>query len=167
MRGSKRARPGGKWELRVPLPKHPLTGKRRQMSRTVVASEREADVLLARLIVEVAESQSVDDSITLRTLHDRWISHLQSRGRSPSTLTSYNARWRVVEPLLGNRRLSDLTTAMFDALYSELLAKGKGTATVVKVHSQMKTPSASTANGLAHEGWSSCGLFGGECSPSA
>ena len=139
MRGSKRPKPGGKWELRVPLPKHPLTGERRQMSRTVVASEREADVLLARLIVEVAESQSIDDSITLRALHQRWISHLQSRGRSPSTITSYNSRWRVVEPLLGNRKLSDLTTATFDALYSELLDKGKGTATVVKIDTQMKT----------------------------
>lgn len=139
MRGSKRPKPGGKWELRVPRPPHPLTGARRELSRTVIASEREADVLLAKLVVEASREQTSATSTDLAMLHERWINHLRSRGRAPSTIRSYEARWRVVADYLGHRSLADLTAATLDHLYDELLRAGKGTATVSKVHVQLKT----------------------------
>jgi hypothetical protein len=139
MRGSKRPKPGGKWELRVPRPPHPLTGARREMSRTVTASEREADLLLAQLVVEVSREHTPTTSVDLAMLHERWINHLRSRGRAPSTITSYEARWRVVAEYIGHRSLADLTAATLDHLYDELLRAGKGTATVSKVHVQLKS----------------------------
>ena len=109
------------------------------MSRTVTASEREADLLLAQLVVEVSREHTPTTSVDLAMLHERWINHLRNRGRAPSTITSYDSRWRVVAEYIGHRSLADLTAATLDHLYDELLRAGKGTATVSKVHVQLKS----------------------------
>lgn len=138
MRGSKRPKSGGRWELRADIAPHPITGRRRTRSRTIRGTSREADRELARFVLECAEDARGSESMTMTQLHRRWVSHLETRGRSPSTIASYNSRWRVIENSIGLRPVSEITAESLDALYDHLLDAQKGTATISKVHVQLR-----------------------------
>ena len=85
MRGHKRFKDGA-WRLVVDAGKDPITGKRRQVNRTVRAPNtragaQAADVELARLIVEVTSGEAAPSAhITVGELLVRWVEHRPTAG---------------------------------------------------------------------------------------
>jgi len=87
MAGTMRERQPGVWELRVRAGRDPLTGKHRQISRTFRSSGRQASKALARLVTEAQDGSHAGSDKTVGELLDRWIDHLEARGRTPRPLT--------------------------------------------------------------------------------
>src|SRR5689334_5656045 len=83
-------RRAGTWELRVAVGRDPLTGKYRQISRTVSGSRREAQNALAALSVEVAQGGHAGSAgdVTVNELLAQWLDLVQDR-LSPTTMTAY------------------------------------------------------------------------------
>jgi integrase len=124
-------------------PTDPITGKRRQISRTVrepntKAGARAADLELSRLIVEV-ESQRVlpSSGVTLGRLMERWIEHRRPgwEERSPSQPDATLARIRKhITPKLGDVAVERLRPLDVDNLYGSWRAEGMAEATVRRMH---------------------------------
>ena len=62
---------------------------------------------------------------TVKDLLDRWIEHLEARGRTPKTIDGYRSIARArLEPALGPVKLRQLTAYQLDDLYLSLLDSG-------------------------------------------
>jgi len=146
MAGTKTEVRPGVWQLRVYAGRRP-NGTPIQIRKTLVTPEAEkgtarpgdgtrlADKELAKMVADVAAGRLTVHATTVEQLIDRWLTHLESLGRSPTTVREYRAgARRVVIPALGSVRLDKLTAAQLDKLYAGLTAKGNKPATVRRVH---------------------------------
>lgn len=103
-------------------------GRRRQKWHGGFATRREADVARAKIVSALhAGSYVPPDRITLAEwIRESWLPMIESRIK-PSTFDSYRSNMEThVLPALGPRALQQLTPPMLNALYAELLARGKG-----------------------------------------
>lgn len=125
MKGSKRLRADrdGQWQLRVDLPRDPVTGKRRTMTRMFSGTSREADTELAKMVT-AAESESLAPTdATLGQLLARWYDQA-APDLSPSTRLSYEWRLPIIQAAIGHVRLSKLTAEHLDRFYHGLSRTG-------------------------------------------
>src|SRR4051812_32150754 len=83
MKGSKRERTEGVWELRVYNGTAPVTGRTRQVSRTVRGGARKADDALRALIREVESGKHRTTEGTVSFLLDQYVAQLETGGASP------------------------------------------------------------------------------------
>jgi len=147
MKGTKTEVRPGVWRLRVYAGRRP-NGTPIQVRKTLVTPEAEkgtarpgdgirlADRELAKMVSEVSAGRFGSSATTVSALIDRWLEHLDSLGRSPTTMKKHREiAGRDVYPALGNVRLSKLTASHLDALYASLTAKGNKATTVRRVHS--------------------------------
>lgn len=135
MAGSLRERSPGVWEIRVALGRDPLTGRYRQISRTVHGGKRKAQEEIARIVSSVADGRHRGTKATVSFLMERWLEHLERLGRSPKTLEGYRSLvTRGIEPALGRIELRKLTAADIDGFYSWLAKKGLADNTIHHYH---------------------------------
>ena len=124
MGGSIREKATGVWEIRVELPRDPLSGARRQRWRVVSGSKRKAQFELQKLLVEAPDAKARSSSQSLEVFLSRWLELAASR-LSATTLRTYPARLRqLILPALGATPLDELTPVMIDRTYRGLLAGG-------------------------------------------
>jgi integrase len=143
VRGSKSEVRPGVWRLRA------YTGRRRPdgspvlVTRTVYSPDRKpgsgarlADRELARLVAEVSEGKIRGGGTEpLSSFLDDWLQHLETLGRSPTTLREYRRIVdRVVKPELGKVKLSRLSARQLDDLYAKLTTRGLKPTSVRHVH---------------------------------
>ncbi len=120
-----RERQPGVWELRVRVGRDPVTGKHRQISRTFRGTERQASKEMAHLLSKSSDLGRAGGDKTVKELLDRWIHHLEARGRTPKTIDGYRSIARArLEPALGSVKLRQLTPVQLDDFYLSLLAAG-------------------------------------------
>ena len=121
-KGSLRERRPGNWELIVQLSTDAATGKPKQLSRSHIGTQREAQRALAALVAQVAEGEISSSSTTLNELLAQWLDQVDNR-LSPTTAREYR---RIVNrrlgPDLGRLRLGKVTTQRIDA-YSAALTR--------------------------------------------
>src|SRR5437764_15488567 len=89
MKGSMRERRPGHWQLRVFEGTDPVTGKKRYRTRSFQGGKRAAQRELALLVTEVDAGVVTPAAKTVAALLDEWLAHIESLGRSPSTLYGY------------------------------------------------------------------------------
>jgi len=146
MAGTKTEVRPGVWRLRVYAGRRP-NGTPIQIRKTLVTPEAEkgtarpgdgtrlADRELAKMVADVAAGRLVVHTTTVEQLLERWLTHLESLGRSPTTMRKYrDIAGRTVIPAIGSVRLDKLTASQLDAIYASLTAKGNKPATVRRVH---------------------------------
>lgn len=134
MRGSLREKAPGVWELRVPLPRDPLTRRRRQRSASVRGTKREAQRELARLVAAADEGRQGSTQATLAVLLERWWEHKRDR-LSPTTAEEYRRLIaKRIRPALGQVKLGRLTAADLDAFYLGLEREGPAPSSIRQVH---------------------------------
>ena len=125
----------GRWEVRVYAGRDPGTGRDRQVSRVVHGTQKAAQRLEGKLAREVADADAPPSSTTVSQLLDRWMAHLESRGRSPWTMRGYRGYIaREIVPAVGARKVQELEARHLDALYDRLLERSLAPATVRQVH---------------------------------
>lgn len=129
--------------LKYDGPGDALTGKRRQLYKTVRGTKKEAQVQLRELLGNIDKGLHVDPSkLTLSAWSAQWLENLRALEKVSVRTHEGYADWLNVHvlPSLGAVELQRLTGAHFEALYLELLKSGrKGSS----------AKSAKTATGLA------------------
>jgi integrase len=140
MKGFMRRR-GDAWELRVYLGVDPVSGKQRYASTTVRAGKREAQRVLAAMVVDADRGAIARTSATLGQLLDEWLEQAE-RDFSPKTVRETRGFIeRTIRPELGDVSLARLRPITLDRFYAKLVAPGGGRAgaglspaTVRRVH---------------------------------
>jgi integrase len=123
MRGHVRKR-GSAWQVIVSAGADPITGRRRQVTRFVHGTKREAEGELARLLVRVGQGSAPATNVTVDELLTRWLENV-GPDWSPSTLavtTTYVDLY--LRPSLGKVQLRKLTPAKIDAFYAAMRDRG-------------------------------------------
>jgi integrase len=111
--------PNGAYEVRVYVSRDPITGKVRQLSRTVRGTLPAARTVRARLLTEVADGKHGGASTTFGALLDDWLEHREKMGASPTTLAGDREKIeRVIRPGLGTVKLAKLGARHLDSLYA-------------------------------------------------
>lgn len=120
----RRAKGRSGWEIRVDAGRDPVSGRRRQISRSV-RTKREAEAALAQLVVEVGGGQHGGADMTFGTLLERWF-EMRSPDWSPKTVLEHRRFIdRMVGPALGSVALRKLRSEDLDRFYGQL-RKGGG-----------------------------------------
>lgn len=135
VRGSKRKLKDGVWELRVDLGRDPITGRRKQLSRTFRGQARAADQALRDLVDQQAPSRSDGVGATFGQLLDQWLEECERLELSPTTLRNYRAQVEhTIRPALGKVQLNRLAAKNLDALYGAMKVEGKSAKTIRNHH---------------------------------
>lgn len=130
-----RERTPGTWELIVEAGRDPVTGRRRQISRTFVGTLREAKVARAALLVEVSKGRHAGTRVVVDDLFADWIVELKRKGRSPNTVRGYEKVYeRNIRPTLGRTPVTRVTTKMLTDLYGAHQDRGLAPRTVYQIH---------------------------------
>jgi integrase len=123
------------WELIVQAGLDPLTGRRRQVSRTFRGTLRDARKARAELLAEVGQGRHTGTSATLDKLFEDWIVELRRKGRSPNTIYGYEQNYRRnISPTLGRVAVRKVTTKQLSNLYGKHQARGLKPTTVYQIH---------------------------------
>jgi len=131
---------GDAWQVIVYAGRDPVTGRKRQVSRTIRGAKRDAQALRARLLVEVGEGRHLGTDATFGDLVERWYEQASPEWSPKTAVETRRMIDRVVMPRLGRVRLQKLRTADLDRLYAQLRAAGGqeggplAPATVRRVH---------------------------------
>ena len=140
VRGSLRERQPGVWELIVQLPRDPVSGKYKQMSRVVRGTKREAQRHLSALVASVSEGKVTSAAVSLDELIARW---LKARGErlSPTTGREYARLAKtIISPALGSQPIGKIKAHQLDALYAGLVKeRGLSPSSVRQVHAVIRS----------------------------
>ncbi|MHB8438497.1 MAG: tyrosine-type recombinase/integrase, partial [Acidimicrobiales bacterium] len=113
----------------------PITGKPRQVSKTVRGGARDADDALRDLIEKQAPSRTDGVGATFGQLLDRWLEECERLDLSPTTMRTYRAQIEgTIRPRLGKVPLNRLTAKHLDDLYGSMKAEGKVAKTIRNHH---------------------------------
>jgi integrase len=130
-----RERAPGVWELIVEAGRDPVTGKRRQVSRTFNGNLRDAKQARAALLVEASKGRHSGTKASLDDLFVDWIVELQRKGRSPNTIDGYEKVYaRNIQPTLGKVPVTKVTTKTLTNLYGAHQARGLAPRSVYQIH---------------------------------
>lgn len=139
MRGGVRERSPGVWEVRAEAGRDPVTGRRRQVSRTVRGTKRAAQKTLNALLAEIDHGNAVGSDASFADVAERWLS-ISGADLSPTTLRRYHQLLDLhILPAIGDRPAHKIRTSDLDDLYLGLATrKGLAPATVRQVHSVIR-----------------------------
>jgi hypothetical protein len=143
MQGSIQQKTTDRWQVRVSLGRDPTTGRYRYIAREVRGTKRTAQRAAVELVNEVEHGlHGHRGPHTLAELIERWMTHIDALGRSPSTLARYrSAINKDIPPHLGTTRIDRLTGADIDAFYARLEKRGLGPLSIRKCHAILSASS--------------------------
>ena len=117
---------GKKWAYAVTLAPDPLTGQRRRDARSGFDTEKAAWDALIEANNQLRSNTYVKNSTTtVGQFLDQWLATI-SISVKPTTHSNYrNYADYYVIPIIGDRKLQDLTTDTITSLYTHLLHRGR------------------------------------------
>ncbi len=112
MRGHIRKRGKNSWAVVVELARDPVTRKRRQKWVTVKGSRKDAEEVLAQILVQAGHADwgLVPSRMTVGEYLDKWLEAVRSVVK-PTTAQKYCYEIARLKPLIGHLRLQALTPA--------------------------------------------------------
>ena len=134
MSGSLRERSPGVWQVRVSLGRDPKTHRYRYAHVTVHGGRRAAQREAARLVKDASEGKIPFERETLAGLLDRWLNHIEARGRAPKTLLENRRMAAVITEELGEKDLRKLRGRDLDGFYDRLRRRGLSPTSVRRYH---------------------------------
>lgn len=137
-RGSMQPKGPGRWLVRVYLGEDPATGKRRYSSEVVQGTKRDAQQVLTRMLSEVDAGTFVPPSrLTMQEYLESWLG--VKTDLSARTRMDYRTYFtRYVYPVLGSKRLDQVTHFDVQGLYNGMQARGLSGQTVRLVHAPLR-----------------------------
>ncbi len=140
MPGSIVKRGKNSWSVIVDFGRDPVTGKRRQLWRSVKGSKRDAQVVLTQLLHQ--RDTGVDappGKTTVGEFLQLWLQTYAAPNTAPKTYERYEQLMRVhVVPLLGNIPLSKLRPLHIQGVYQRVREKGRSARTALHCHRVLK-----------------------------
>jgi integrase len=138
------------WELRVYIGRDPVTGRPKQVSKTVHGGARVADDALRDLIDQQAPSRTDGVGATFGQLLDSWLAECERVDLSPTTVRTYTAQIeKTIRPRLGKVPLNRLTAKHLDDLYRSMKESGRSPKTIRNHHAII----SSALHQAARWGW--------------
>jgi integrase len=139
MRGHITQRSKGSWRLVVDAGTDPITKKRRQVTRTIRGTKRQAQDALTDLILEVRKGRHGGAELTVGEVIDRWLEHAKPT-LSPKTYEDYQGiiRRHITPSTLHDAALRKLGAADLDRYDAGLREHGVGAATRRKIHNLVR-----------------------------
>lgn len=135
MRGTKRKRQNGVWELRVYVGRDPVTGNPRQISKTFHGGSRAADEALRDLVDKHGEGRPDGVGATFGHLLDKWLEESERMDLSPTTIRTYRAQVdHIIRPRLGKITLTRLSPKHLDNFYGQMKDEGRSPKTIRNYH---------------------------------
>lgn len=129
MRGSVYRR-GSTWTARWDLP----GAGRHQRSKGGFATKRAAQAFVADQLARQGQGL-VDSTETVGQFAVRWLEAIRSAPIAQSTWDGYETHWRIwLNPAIGHMRLSAVSAADLEALYSRIISEGRTARTARYVH---------------------------------
>ncbi|MEC4688648.1 MAG: tyrosine-type recombinase/integrase [Nitrospirota bacterium] len=127
MPGSIVKRGKNSWSVIVDLGRDPVTGKRRQLWRSVKGTKREAEAMLVRLLHERDSGIDIQPGrLTVGEYLERWLEDYASHNVSPRTHERYAGIVRKhLVPALGSVPISKLRPQHIQAYYSQAARSGR------------------------------------------
>ncbi len=127
--GSKR------WEVVVELAPDPVTGKRKQATKTCI-TYKEAKEYRTKWLQAIYEGTAVARSpTTVQEVMEYWLdTHARPRLRAKTVYDYEQIIKKYIYPTLGRVKVQDLTTRRVQQLYTQLLDVGCGAPTIRRVH---------------------------------
>ncbi len=140
MQGHIRRRGKESWEVIISLGRDPLTGKRKQLSRSVRGTKRDAEALRVRLLSQ--RDTGIDappGKTTVGEFLKMWLQTYAAPNTAPKTYARYEQLMRVhVAPVLGNIPLSKLRPLHIQTVYQRVREKGLSARTALHCHRVLK-----------------------------
>jgi hypothetical protein len=115
---------GDAWQVIVYAGRDPVTGRKRQLSRNVRGTKREAQAVRTRLLVEVDDGHHVSTTATFGDLVEQWFEHASPDWSPKTAAETRRLIDKIVKPRLARVRLTRLKTADLDRLYASLRKSG-------------------------------------------
>ena len=139
MRGGLRERSPGIWEVRFEAGRDPLTGRRRQVSRSVKGTKREAQQVLNALVADADAGRLSGSNASFTQLADEWLT-LAAGDLSPTTLRRYRGLLnKRILPAIGARPIQSIQPNDLDRLYLGLVNEtGLAPASVRQAHAVIR-----------------------------
>lgn len=123
------------WELIVEAGRDPVTGRRRQISRSFRGTMREAKTARAALLTDVSKGRHTGTRITVDHLFESWLPELERKGRSPNTVALYRRTYeRNIKATLGGSSVTKVNTKMLTDLYGAHQKRGLAPRSVYQIH---------------------------------
>lgn len=126
----------GAWRLVVSLPPDPITGKRRQLVRTVRGSKTHARNALNTLLAERGSGRLNGSAITVAGLVGEWLDN--DTELSPTTRADYERMRVFLRGPFGQRPASKVTVAEVRDLYRHLAGQGVTPWRVQRLHEVLR-----------------------------
>jgi integrase len=130
---------GSKWAFTMDVGKDPLTGKRKQITRSGFKTKKEAQEEAAKILRELKTGEYEDHSFRFAELVTLWLEEKETTCR-PSTLYSYkralNAR---IMPEFERKVVSDIKPLDIHRFYQKLLKEGLTTRYISYVDTILKS----------------------------
>jgi integrase len=123
-RGHIRAHGDGKWRLYAYAGTDPVTGRRRQLTKVVAGSRKDAERALTRLLAEVDGGAQPSGGHTLGEVLDAWLAH-KALSVEATTFDTYRASAGYVTDHLRALPVAKLTVTHLEQLYAHLLTSGR------------------------------------------
>jgi integrase len=140
VRGTKRQRAPGVWEVRVYVGKDPVSGQDKQISRTIHGSASSADAAIRDLIDAQAPGRADGLGVTFAQLLERWLKECDRIELSPTTMRTYRSHVsHVLVPRLGRVQVTRLTAKHLDEVYGALKDSGRSPKTIRNVHATISS----------------------------
>ena len=140
MRGTKRKKRDGVWEVRVYLGRDPATGSPRQLSKTVHGTARHADDVMRDLIAKHGRVSVEGIGATFGELLDLWLKECERLDRSPTTVRNYRSQIEAtIRPALGKVKVSRLTARHLDDFYRTMKESGRSAKTIRNHHATVSS----------------------------
>lgn len=129
----------GSFRVMVYAGRDPVTGRKRQITRTVRGSRKDAERVRNEMLVEVQQGKTSPASATFGELLDAWFDAASPDWSPRTALEHRRVIDSVLKPALGTKKLAKLRASDLDSLYGALRAGSNGRrplapATVRKFH---------------------------------
>ena len=136
MPGSIVKRGKNSWSVIVDLGRDPVTGKRRQLWRSVKGPKRDARVVLTQLLHQ--RDTGIDappGKLSVAEFLQRWLATYARPNTAPKTFQRYEQLVRVhMVPTLGSLPLTKLRPLHIQEAYRRILDKGLSARTALQCH---------------------------------
>lgn len=139
MRGHVRKR--RTWEFIVDVGPHPVTGRRRQKSKSGFATKRQAESALHEFIRRIEGGDDpCPERVRLAVYLNRWLDYQRARGIRERTLEVYRGYIsREIIPAVGGLEIAKLRPGHVRAILTQMQQRGLSTATIAQARSVLSS----------------------------
>jgi integrase len=125
----------GKWSFTMDIGKDPLTGKRKQITRSGFALKKHAQEEVDRIKLDIKKGRVSTTDLLFKELIPIWKEERQSHVR-PSTLSMHDEYLKAqVLPIFGNKKLKDIKPSHIHMFIQRLYKDDKAASTIVTIKS--------------------------------